>query len=75
MAVIMKRSTLKEICYFIVGRKSVYYENVKATLKRHKSNVQRIDVTYYLCTEEGCDYIAKVAKSVKTHKAAIHDIV
>ena len=30
--------------------------------------------TYYLCDQKGCDYKAKQAGGVKTHKAFVHDI-
>ena len=36
--------------------------------------VHDIDVTYYICEEKGCEYKAKVASSVKTHKAFVHNI-
>ena len=33
-----------------------------------------MDVTYYLFGEDGCEYKAKVAPHVRTHKAFVHDI-
>ena len=36
--------------------------------------VHDVDVTFYLCGDDGCEYKAKVTSSVRTHKAMVHDI-
>ena len=41
---------------------------------KHKAFVHDIDVTYYLCSVDGCEYRAKDAGTLKTHKAFVHDI-
>jgi len=43
-------------------------------LKRHKSDVHDIDVTWYKCDVEGCDHKAKKKGDLKRHKASIHNI-
>ena len=44
------------------------------TLTSHKTSIDEIDVTYYLCDIGECGYKAKMASSVKTRKALIHEI-
>ena len=44
------------------------------TLTSHKTSIDEIDVTYYLCDIGECGYKAKLASSVKTRKALIHEI-
>jgi len=36
--------------------------------------IHAVDVTYYLCNADGCEYKAKTAGNLKSHKAMIHDI-
>ena len=44
------------------------------SVTRHKANIHDIDVVYFLCDVDECEYKAKVPGSVKQHKANIHDI-
>ena len=40
----------------------------------YDKSVDDIDVTYYYCDVDGCEYKTKQASNVKLHKANIHDI-
>ena len=43
-----------------------------SNVKQHKANIHDIDVTYYLCGEDGCDYKAKKGSNVFEHKRRLH---
>ncbi|GMH98308.1 hypothetical protein TrVE_jg6150 [Triparma verrucosa] len=43
-------------------------------IKKHKAAKHGIDVVWFSCDQDGCDYKAKEAGSLKKHKQNVHDI-
>ena len=41
---------------------------------KHQASIHGVNIIYYECKEEGCEYKAKEAGHLKSHLAHIHDI-
>ena len=43
-------------------------------MELHKAAKHGIDVVWFSCDQDGCEYKAKLASSIKVHKQQVHDI-
>ena len=50
-----------------------YNTNQFRGLKRHKSDVHDIGVTWHHCDVSECEYKTKQKRTLKQHKADVHD--
>ena len=48
---------------------------VVATTKQHNAVVHGVDVVWHACTENNCEYKAKLKQNLKVHRANVHGIV
>ena len=50
------------------------YRCSSSYMKMHKAAKHGIDVVWFFCDQDGCDYKAKQASDLKKHKQNVHDI-
>ncbi|GMH95276.1 hypothetical protein TrVE_jg811 [Triparma verrucosa] len=49
------------------------YRGSSSHMKMHKASKHGIDVVWFSCDQDGCDYKAKQAGDLKKHKQNVHD--